>query len=108
MSAPDGVPHPPTPEEIAELAKVNPMLAALASANAPPPEGKEVIEKVTLTDTEAGVLLGLSVAAAQIQNETQGYIANAICARLGIHQSLTLQFHAKEKWITVRKEAPKV
>lgn len=100
---PDGVPHPPTPEEIAELAKQNPALAALASAQTPS-DSKEVIEKVPLTDFEAGVLLGLSVAAASIHNETQAFIASEVCRRIGIHQSKTVQFNANDKWISVRKD----
>ena len=68
--------------------------------------GQEVINKVPLTDEEAGVMLGFSVAEQAILRERVGYESNIIAKRLGIHPSRMVQFNAKEKWISVRDEAP--
>ena len=98
---PDGVPHQPTDEEIAEMEKQNPMVAALMRDNRAPKQ--ETIKKVPLTDDEAGVMLGLLCARNAIEQQMLAYQTEEIGKRLGIHSSLFVHIDAKEKWVSVKE-----
>lgn len=72
---------------------------------------KEVIEKVALTDSEAGTLRGLQIAKIHAQSlveainsELLACQANEVAKRLGCHPSIFVEINPIEKWITVRRD----
>lgn len=92
----DGVPFVPTKEEIAALMKGEP----------PPEPTQEAIERVPLTDEEAGALFALLACRQSIDAQMDGAL-HGVANRLVVNRNLLVEWNSKEKWIAVRREAPK-